>query len=95
MRAFENLQSIPPQLLAEGHLGRGVHGEQLAMVASRSKPARSCPSTVNEQFGVVTEGSVSFRVGDETQTLEAGGIWRLRWIATARQETPTARRSRG
>ena len=29
----------------------------------------------NEQFGMVIEGSVTFHVGDETQTLEPGGIW--------------------
>ena len=31
----------------------------------------------NEQFGLVLAGSVTFRVGDETRLLEAGGIWRI------------------
>lgn len=76
MRAFENLQSTPPHLLAEGYLGRVVHGEQLTMAVFEVEPGAVLPEHrhVNEQFGVVIEGSVSFRVGDETQTLETGGI---------------------
>ncbi len=77
MRAFENLQSIPPQHLAEGYLGRVVHGEHLTMVVFEVEPGAVLPEHrhANEQFGMVIEGSVSFRVGDETQTLEPGGIW--------------------
>lgn len=77
MRAFENLQSIPPQLLAEGYLGRVVHGEQLTMVVFEVEPGAVLPEHrhANEQFGMVIEGSVTFRVDDETQTLGPGGIW--------------------
>jgi quercetin dioxygenase-like cupin family protein len=32
---------------------------------------------VNEQFGMVIEGSVVFRVGSETRIVEPGGIWRI------------------
>jgi quercetin dioxygenase-like cupin family protein len=32
---------------------------------------------VNEQFGMVIEGSVIFRIGDEMRTFEPGGIWRI------------------
>lgn len=28
---FDDLQSIPPQLVAEGYLARAVHGEQLTL----------------------------------------------------------------
>ena len=31
----------------------------------------------NEQFGMVIEGSVIFRVGSETTTVQPGGIWRI------------------
>ncbi len=31
----------------------------------------------NEQFGMVVQGSVNFRVGDEERSLSAGGIWRI------------------
>jgi len=30
---------------------------------------------VNEQFGMVIEGTMQFRVGEETRTLGPGGIW--------------------
>ena len=30
---------------------------------------------VNEQFGIVIEGTMQFRVGEETRTLGPGGIW--------------------
>jgi unsaturated pyranuronate lyase len=77
MRAFENVQSIAPQLLAEGYLGRVVHGEQLTMVVFEVEPGAVLPEHrhANEQFGMVIEGSVTFRVGDETQALGPGGIW--------------------
>ncbi len=77
MTAFENLHSVPPQLLAEGYLGRVVHGEQLTMVVFEVEPGAVLPEHrhANEQFGIVIEGSVRFRVGDETQTLGPGGIW--------------------
>jgi len=77
MSPFENLQSIPPQLLADGYLGRVVHGEQLTVAVFEVEPGAVLPEHqhANEQFGMVIEGSVSFRVGDETQTLEPGGIW--------------------
>jgi quercetin dioxygenase-like cupin family protein len=32
---------------------------------------------VNEQFGIVIEGSVTLRIGDETRTVEPGGIWKI------------------
>jgi quercetin dioxygenase-like cupin family protein len=32
---------------------------------------------VNEQFGMVISGSVIFRIGDETRTIEPGGILRI------------------
>jgi quercetin dioxygenase-like cupin family protein len=72
-------RSISPQLLAEGYLGRVVLGEHLTMVVFEVEPGAVLPQHrhVNEQFGMVIEGSVRFRVGEETQTLEPGGIWRI------------------
>jgi quercetin dioxygenase-like cupin family protein len=31
----------------------------------------------NEQFGIVIEGSLRFRVGDEERLVEAGGTWTI------------------
>jgi quercetin dioxygenase-like cupin family protein len=77
--AFDDLQSISPQLLAEGYLARAVHGEKLTLAVVEVEAGAELPEHrhVNEQFGMVIQGSVVFRVGDETRTLEPGGIWRI------------------
>jgi quercetin dioxygenase-like cupin family protein len=77
--AFGDLGSIAPQLLADGYLARAVHGEQLTLAVVEIEPGAVLPehAHANEQFGLVLEGSVLFRIGDEEQTLERGGIWRI------------------
>jgi quercetin dioxygenase-like cupin family protein len=79
MSAFDELHSIPPQLLADGYLARAVHGEQLTMAVVEVEPGAELPEHQhpNEQFGMVIEGSVIFRIGTETKTVEPGGIWRI------------------
>lgn len=79
MSAFDDLSSIPPQVLFEGYLARAVHGEHLTMAVVEIAPGAELPEHrhANEQFGMVIEGSVVFRVGDETRTVEPGGIWRI------------------
>jgi quercetin dioxygenase-like cupin family protein len=79
MSAFDDLQSIAPQLLAEGYLARAIHGERLTLAVVEVEPGAELPEHrhVNEQFGMVIEGSVVFRVGNETRTVEPGGIWRI------------------
>ena len=79
MSAFEDLHAIPPQLLAGGYLARAVHGERLALAVVEVESGAGLPEHQhdNEQFGIVIEGSVVFRVGDETRTLGPGGIWRI------------------
>lgn len=77
--AFGDLGSIAPQLLADGYLARAVHGKQLTLAVVEIEPGAVLPehAHANEQFGLVLEGSVLFRIGDEEQTLERGGIWRI------------------
>jgi quercetin dioxygenase-like cupin family protein len=79
MSAFDELQSVPPQLLAEGYLARAVHGKQLTLAVVEVEPGAELAEHqhANEQFGMVIEGSVTLRVGAETQALEPGGIWRI------------------
>lgn len=79
MSAFDELHAIPPQQLADGYLARAVHGQQLTLAIVEVGPGAVLPEHqhVNEQFGMVIEGSVLFRVGDETRTVEPGGIWRI------------------
>jgi len=77
--AFDDVRSIPPQLLADGYLARAVHGERLTMAVVEIQPGAELPEHHhdNEQLGLVVQGSVIFRVGDETRTLGPGGIWRI------------------
>jgi quercetin dioxygenase-like cupin family protein len=79
MSAFDDLRSIRPQLLADGYLARAVHGRQLTLAVVEVEPGAVLPEHqhVNEQLGIVITGSVVFRVGSETKTVEAGGIWRI------------------
>jgi mannose-6-phosphate isomerase-like protein (cupin superfamily) len=84
---------IPPQLLADGYLARAVHGKQLTLALVEVEPGAVLPEHQhpNEQFGMVIEGSVVFRVGEETRTVEPGGIWRI--PPTRRTRLPAAGRA--
>jgi quercetin dioxygenase-like cupin family protein len=77
--AFDDLAELAPQLLADGYLVRAVHGEQLTLGVVEIDARAALPEHehVSEQFGIVLQGSVDFRVGDETRTLGPGGIWRI------------------
>jgi quercetin dioxygenase-like cupin family protein len=77
--AFDDLAAISPQVLADGYLARAVHGKQLTLAVVEIEAGAVLPehSHANEQLGIVLEGSVIFRVGSETRTLERGGIWRI------------------
>jgi len=79
LSAFDELQSISPQLLADGYLARAVHGEHLTLAVVEIEPGAELPEHqhANEQFGMVIEGTVVFRVGAEIRTVEPGGIWRV------------------
>ena len=94
MSPFDDLGAIAPQLLADGYLARAVHGEQPTLAVVEIEPGAALPehSHANEQFGIVLEGSVVFRIGDEERTLERGGMWRIR--PTRRTRSPAAARAR-
>jgi len=74
MGAFDELHTIRPQMLADGYLARAVHGERLTFAVVEAEPGATLPEHRhdNEQFGMVGEGSVIFRVGDEERHLIAG-----------------------
>ena len=79
MVPFDDLRLVSPQLLAEGYLARAVHGEHLTLAVVEVEPGAVLPEHqhANEQFGMVIVGSVIFRIGDETRTVEPGGLWRI------------------
>jgi quercetin dioxygenase-like cupin family protein len=74
---FEDTGRIPAQRIWEGVVGRSLHGERITLGVIELEPGSIVPehSHENEQLGIVLEGSVSFRVGDETQELGPGQAW--------------------
>jgi quercetin dioxygenase-like cupin family protein len=58
--AFDDPAAISPQLLADGHLARAVHGEELTLAVVAIEAGAVLPehSHANEHFGIVLEGSV-------------------------------------
>ena len=79
MSAFDDLAGIAPQQLFAGYLARSVHGEHLTLAVVEIEPGADLPEHhhANEQLGVVLQGSVLFRVGDDERHLRPGGFWRI------------------
>ncbi len=79
MSAFADAGAIPPQQIWDGILGRTVHGERVTLSLIELEPGTVVPehSHENEQLGILLEGSVRFRIGDETSDVRPGGIWRI------------------
>ncbi len=77
MSAFADAAGIPPQQIWDGILGRSVHGERLTLSLVELDPDTVVPEHAheNEQLGILIEGSLTFRVGDETRDLAPGGTW--------------------
>jgi quercetin dioxygenase-like cupin family protein len=75
--AFDHVETIGPQPLWAGLVSRAVHGEQLTLALIELEPGATVAehSHANEQAGIMIEGAVSFRVGEETGELRAGSTW--------------------
>ena len=75
MSAFADAHAIPPQQIWDGVVGRAVQGEQATLALLELAPDSVVPehSHPNEQLGICIEGSLTFRVGDETRELGPGG----------------------
>jgi quercetin dioxygenase-like cupin family protein len=59
--------------------GRAVHGERLTFSVVELDPGSVVPEHAHdqEQLGMVVQGSLSFRIADETQELGPGGTWAI------------------
>ena len=79
MSAFDDLDAIPPQLLAGGYLARAVHGERLTLAVVEVEPGAELPEHQhdNEQLGMCLSGSLVFRVADESRELGPGDTWSI------------------
>lgn len=80
MSVFDHVGSIGPQEIWPGITSRAVHGNKVTLTLIELEPGTAVPehSHVNEQVGILIEGSLSFRIGDETGVVEPGGTWCIR-----------------
>src|SRR6266849_5954041 len=63
----------------DGVAARRVQGEKLTLAVVELAPRSVVPEHrhPNEQCGLVIEGTVTFRIGDEERVLGPGGTWRI------------------
>lgn len=73
---FADVATITPQRVWDGVRGRVVHGAQIPLAVVELDAGSVIPehSHVNEQVGVLLEGSLTFRIGDESRELQAGVV---------------------
>jgi unsaturated pyranuronate lyase len=76
---FDDLVKIAPQDIWDGVVVRAVHGKRLTLGVVELAPSSVVPEHRhdNEQLGLVLDGSLTFRIGDETRELGPGGTWNI------------------
>ncbi len=79
MTNLADLADLVPIQVWEGVVARRVEGERLTVAVVELAPNAIVPEHrhANEQCGLVIEGEVTFRVGDEERVLGPGGSWRI------------------
>jgi unsaturated pyranuronate lyase len=79
MSNLRELAEITPIQVWESVVARRVQGEQLTLAIVELAPDSIVPEHrhPNEQCGLVIEGEVTFRIGDETRRFGPGGTWRI------------------
>jgi len=79
MQVLQLAGTVQPLQVWDGVTVRVVHGERLTMAIAELDPGIVVPEHrhVNEQLGVVLQGSARFIVGTESLELEAGGTYRF------------------
>jgi quercetin dioxygenase-like cupin family protein len=76
---FEHLDRIGPQAVWDGVAARAVNGERMTMAVIELEPDAVVPEHRhgNEQLGLVLQGMLTFRVGDETRECRPGETYRI------------------
>jgi quercetin dioxygenase-like cupin family protein len=77
--ALSDLADIPVTPIWEGAIARRVRGDRLELVVLELAPNAQVPEHRHpqDQHGIVIEGTLRFRVGDEERDLGPGGTWRV------------------
>ena len=79
MSAFERLERVAPLPIWHGIVARAVSGERLTLSVVELDPGAVVAEHAheNEQLGLVLQGSMDFRVGDERRELGPGETWTI------------------
>lgn len=79
MTNLADLAELGPIQVWDGVVARRVQGEKLTLAVVELAPDAVVPEHrhPNEQCGLVIEGEVTFRIGDEERALGPGGTWRI------------------
>lgn len=74
---FSSIAETAPQRIWDGVVARVRHGRELTLAVVELDGGSVIPehSHANEQVGLLVDGSVTFRIGDEERALEAGASW--------------------
>jgi len=79
MSNLVDLADLEPIQIWDAVVGRRIQGERLTLAVVELAPGATVPEHrhPNEQCGLVIEGEVTFRIGDEERVLGPGGTWRI------------------
>lgn len=79
MTNLAELKQLAPKPIWDGVAARIVEGERITLAVVELEPDGLVPEHrhPNEQLGIVLEGSVTFRIDEETRQLGPGGTWRI------------------
>jgi quercetin dioxygenase-like cupin family protein len=77
--AFEKLERIPPVPVWHAIAARMVSGERLTLAVVELDPGAVVAEHKheNEQLGLLLQGSMAFRIGDEKREVGPGEIWTI------------------
>ena len=69
----------PFDVWGESVRARKIEGERITMAVVELAPGAVVPEHTHEseQLGIVIEGTVRFRIDDETREMGPGGTWRI------------------
>jgi quercetin dioxygenase-like cupin family protein len=79
MTNLADIADLTPIQVWDGVVARRVQGDKLTIAVVELAPDSTVPGHrhANEQCGLVIEGEVTFRIGDEERVLGPGGTWRI------------------
>ena len=79
MANIVDIAAMLPIQVWDGVVARRVQGERLTLAVVELAPGAVVPEHrhANEQCGLVIEGEVTFRIGEEERVLGPGGTWRI------------------